>query len=76
MALRLVMWATPWLIPIEMETYLAYHFTKVGDQTRANLDNWIGTGERLGLPTSALAELRQRMDLGPPHPGSEAAKAD
>ena len=49
------------LIPLDLPTYFAYHFTKVGDQTRANLDYWIHRGEASGLPVSSLKELRSRM---------------
>ena len=56
------MHASPWLIPIDLETYLAYHFTKVGDQTRAHLEHWIESGNSAGLSTSALSRLREGMD--------------
>lgn len=49
------------LIPLDLPTYFAYHFTKVGDQTRANLDYWISRGDDGGLPVSSLKELRSRM---------------
>ncbi len=58
---KLAMVAAPLLIPIDVQTYFGYHFTKVGDQTRANLDHWIVTGQKAGLPVGALSELRGRM---------------
>lgn len=61
MVSRLAMFAAPLLIPIDVPTYFGYHFTKVGDQTRANLDHWIATGRAASLPVEALAELRGRM---------------
>ncbi len=74
-AARAAMRLAPRLIPIDLETYLAYHFTKVGDQTRAHLEHWIDAGRAAGLPTAALEELRRGMDAGPSHPGAEAARA-
>ena len=56
-----VMSLSSWFIPIPMETYLVYHFTKVGDQTRVNLDLWIAKGTEAGLDTTALVTLRRRM---------------
>lgn len=75
LAMRGAMVTTPWLIPIDLETYLAYHFTKVGDQTRAHLDHWIGRGQVHAMPTTALTTLREAMDRGPEHIGSAAAHA-
>lgn len=61
MAARFAMFAAPRLIPMDVQTYFGYHFTKVGDQTRANLDHWIATGRAASLPVEALSELRGRM---------------
>lgn len=58
---RFTLWLAPKLVPIDLATYLGYHFTKVGDQTRANLDVWIGEGRKRGLPVHALETLRARM---------------
>jgi 2-dehydropantoate 2-reductase len=37
LVLRIVIRVAPWVVPIDFETYLRVHFTKVGDQTRAML---------------------------------------
>ncbi|MFN7144443.1 MAG: ketopantoate reductase family protein [Myxococcota bacterium] len=58
---RLALRILPRLVPIDLPTYLGYHFTKVGDQTRANLDVWIVEGRKRGLPVTALETLRGRM---------------
>jgi len=60
---KLTLWLAPRLVPIDIPTYFAYHFTKVGDQTRAHLDHWIAEGRRVGLGMAATEELRGR--LGP-----------
>jgi 2-dehydropantoate 2-reductase len=46
------------LIPLDLEAYLARHFTKVGDQTRALLSGYIDHGREDGLPVAALERLR------------------
>jgi hypothetical protein len=58
---RLLMFAAPKILPMDLPTYFAYHFTKVGDQTRANLDTWIAAGKAAGLPVTNLEALRGRM---------------
>jgi hypothetical protein len=42
------------IIPLDVETYLRVHFTKVGDQTRALLASYVDHGRHLGLPTASL----------------------
>ena len=46
---------------LELEPYLEYHFTKVGQQTRDMLDSYIHLGERHGLPTDNLRQLREGL---------------
>lgn len=58
---RLAMFLAPRLIPMDVPTYFGYHFTKVGDQTRAMLDHLIATGRDARLPVEALTELRGRL---------------
>ena len=55
--LRLATRTLPSLAPFDLEIYLRYHFTKVGDQTRALMRQFIADGERLGRPTGALRTL-------------------
>lgn len=58
---RFVMGLAPRILPMDVPTYFGYHFTKVGEQTRKHLDLHIREGTRLGLPVTALTELRTRM---------------
>ncbi len=51
----------PALLPFDLEVYLQYHFTKVGDQTRQLVDDWISLGEAQGNPTRALRVLRRLL---------------
>lgn len=60
-ALKLATFAAPRLAPFELEVYLRYHFSKVRDQTRLLTDRFIEEGQRLGVPTPALRELRERV---------------
>ncbi|PKM22567.1 MAG: hypothetical protein CVV10_03645 [Gammaproteobacteria bacterium HGW-Gammaproteobacteria-14] len=55
----------PKVMPFPLETYLKYHFSKVGEQTRMMLDNWIREGTSRSLPVGALSELRQQLTDGP-----------
>jgi len=54
---RLALAVAPRLMPLDLETYLRVHFTKVGDQTRDFLRTYTSLGEAAGLPTGALARL-------------------
>jgi 2-dehydropantoate 2-reductase len=53
----------PKLSPFPLETYLQYHFTKVGDQTRNILDNWIAECEANNVPCPNLIELMRGLEL-------------
>jgi 2-dehydropantoate 2-reductase len=58
---KVVTHLAPFLMPLEVETYLRVHFTKVGDQTRDHLRTLMGRGGVYGLPTDALEELLSRL---------------
>lgn len=53
----LILTAAPHVVPLPLETYLKYHFTKVGDQTRATMDTYLRLGAEYDLPTERLQEL-------------------
>lgn len=55
--LRPILCAAPKLMPLPLERYLQYHFTKVGDQTRFMLGEYVARGQAHGVPTEALAAL-------------------
>lgn len=61
MAVRLLLRLAPIVIPLPIETYLAYHFTKVGDQTRMYVRDYMQTADDNGLPTDNLRELLNRL---------------
>jgi 2-dehydropantoate 2-reductase len=54
---RLMLRLLPWLVPFDLERYLAQHFAKVGPQTRLMLRLWASRGERRSLPVGAVARL-------------------
>lgn len=54
---RSLVCAAPHVAPFPLEPYLAYHFTKVGDQTRAMIQRYVTRGQAQGLPTKALEAL-------------------
>lgn len=58
---RLLLALAPRVLPLALEPYLAYHFGKVGVQTRQLLDSYIAVGSGQGLPVTALRELRSRL---------------
>ena len=60
-ALRTLLWVAPKVVPLPLETYLAYHFTKVGDQTRLFIDTYIRIGKSLALPTDSLEALEAQL---------------
>lgn len=60
MGLRLL----PRFCPFDLETYLRYHFTKVGDQTRMFVRGYIEAAERDGSACESLREL-ERSALAP-----------
>jgi 2-dehydropantoate 2-reductase len=49
------------LLPLPLESYLHYHFSKVGVQTRLMLETYIRLGQSHGLETQALQSLRQAL---------------
>jgi ketopantoate reductase len=57
LAVRLVLALAPRVMPLDLETYLHVHFTKVGDQTRDFLRTYLTLGRGAGLPTEGLAQL-------------------
>lgn len=55
--MRLALGLAPQVMPFDLEVYIRYHFTKVGDQTRAMLAMNIQWGRERGLPTQAMQAL-------------------
>ena len=49
----------PAFTPFDLQTYIEYHFTKVGDQTRYLLRDYAETGGKQDQPVDALRALEQ-----------------
>ena len=49
----------PRVVPLPLETYLDFHFTKVGDQTRMYMDTYAALGRTFGLSTESLEALSE-----------------
>jgi 2-dehydropantoate 2-reductase len=49
------------LAPFSVEDYVRRHFTKVGDQTVAGIDTWIGYAGKYQLPSDALSRMRGKL---------------
>jgi hypothetical protein len=54
---RLLLALAPRIMPLDLETYLRVHFTKVGDQTRDFLRTYLQLGRSAGLATDGLERL-------------------
>ena len=59
--LRLMWTVAPWVLPLDLETYLRYHFTKVGAQTRQLLDESVREAKARGLHHSAIDALLESL---------------
>jgi 2-dehydropantoate 2-reductase len=54
---QFVLGLAPHVLPFDLETYLRYHFTKVGEQTSAAMAVYVQLGAALGLPYTHLERL-------------------
>ena len=59
--LRFMLFMGERVLPLPLEVYLQYHFTKVADQTRAQLHTFIERGRAAGQPTEAVEALLHRL---------------
>jgi 2-dehydropantoate 2-reductase len=57
LTLRLMWTVAPWVLALDLETYLRYHFTKVSAQTRQLLAESRRDGEARGLAVSDITTL-------------------
>jgi len=60
--IRLLTRLAPLALPLDIETYLGYHFSKVGDQTAFMLKGYTVLGAERGVATPALAELLEVLE--------------
>lgn len=55
----------PAVVPFDLERYLKYHFTKVGDQTRDALRTTIRSANQENLPVDVVQRLIDALDGAP-----------
>jgi ketopantoate reductase len=65
LVVRAGLWLGTKIIPLDLETYLREHFTKVGDQTRLMVSQYIDAAKQTGLPAAALEGLRDAVGALP-----------
>lgn len=59
---RLLAWAAPRVMPVDPDTYLRFHFTKVGSQTREQMARWLQIAQVRKRPADAIVALRDLLD--------------
>lgn len=57
LVVRAVLRLAPLVMPLDVQTYLRVHFTKVGDQTRDFLRTYVSLGRSQGQPIGELSQL-------------------
>ena len=60
--LRLGVLAAPIAAPLDLETYLRVHFTKVGEQTRILLAGYAERARSHGLPYDAIEAIVRGLE--------------
>ncbi len=64
--LRAVMAVGAKAVPFNLEAYLRFHFTKVGEQSRVLFREWVARGRARGTPTVALEQLLAALEATAP----------
>jgi 2-dehydropantoate 2-reductase len=54
------------IAPLDLETYLRVHFTKLADQTRAGIASYLTHGRQAGLAVDAIEQLSRALAAGDP----------
>ena len=62
-AVRLSLWFLPRLAPFNIEGFLWQHFTKIGEQTRDLIVEYIRESDRQCIKNDGLSRLNQRLEL-------------
>ncbi len=58
---RALLRIAPRVAPVDLETYMKVHVTKVGDQMHDGLATYIARGKTAALPVGALEDLQKRL---------------
>ena len=68
--IKVALGVAPWVVPLPIEVFLKYHFTKVGEQTRSMLREYEALGKAADLPVSNLEALCGRLLSAPGEDGA------
>jgi 2-dehydropantoate 2-reductase len=60
-AFRALLRIAPRIAPVDLETYMRVHFTKVADQMHEGHAKYIALGRDASLPIGSLEELAKRL---------------
>ena len=61
LALRAIIGVAAKVVPVDLETYMRVHFTKVSAQMHESLATYVERGRAAGLPTGALEDLTRML---------------
>ena len=61
LAFRALTRIAPRVAPVDLETYMRVHFTKVSDQMHESLGKYVDLGRAAALDVTALEELQKRL---------------
>lgn len=70
LVIRLALRLARRIVPLDLETYLRVHFTKLAEQTRAGMQSYVTHGRAAGLPIDAIEQLAGFVAA---HPGEAPA---
>ena len=61
LAFRALSRIAPRIAPVDLETYMRVHFTKVSEQMHEGIANYVTRGRAASLGVGALEELQKRL---------------
>lgn len=62
-SIKVILWLGERVLPLPLERYLKYHFTKVGAQTHLFINNFIRIGDERELSTIHLRALKASLSI-------------
>jgi hypothetical protein len=67
------------IAPFDFEKYIQFHFTKVGDQTKLFIDEYIRLGSEYGVAVDAITALtkaNRRWTAAPPGVSASTSRSN
>ena len=65
LVIRIALWLARRIVPLDLETYLRVHFTKLAEQTRAGMQSYVTHGRAAGLAVDAIEQLASFVGTSP-----------